>query len=59
METWAIIWACVLVGVLVVFAGVAAGVAIGGFRDVIDLFASIDKQHERDENSNDNQQDET
>lgn len=59
MEIWATIWACILVGVLVVFAGVAIGVTIGGFRDVIDLFASIDKQHERDDTPTDNQQDET
>lgn len=59
MEIWAAIWACVLVVVLVVFAAVAVGVSIGGFRDVMDLFASIDKQHERNESSNDHQQDET
>ena len=54
MEIWSTVWACVLVSVLVVFAGVT----IGGFRDVMDLFASIDKQHQRDETANDNQHDE-
>ena len=59
METWETIWACVLLGVLVVFATVAIGVTIGGFRDVIDLFASIDRQHEHDATPTDNQQDAT
>ena len=59
MEIWATIWACILVGVLTVFACVAIGVTIGGFRDVIDLFASIDKQHDRDKTPTDDQQDET
>ena len=47
MEFWIQFWRIVLVAALAVFASLAVVVTIGGFRDVLALFRSIDAQHQR------------
>ena len=49
MEFWIHFWRIVLVAALAVFAVLAVVVTIGGFRDVLALFRSIDAQHARDD----------
>ena len=48
MAYWAFLWKAVLILGLGVFAAMAVWVTIAGWRDIRELFRSIDRAHGRD-----------
>lgn len=42
METWMIVWKVVFIVVLALFALLSIWVTIGGFKDIRELFATMD-----------------
>lgn len=49
MDGWTSFWGWLLILVLVVFTGLVAVVGISGFRDIRELFRTIDAQHEEED----------
>lgn len=45
MNTWITIWSFVLIASLIAYAILAGIVTIGGFKDVLSMFRTVDQQH--------------
>jgi hypothetical protein len=52
MGFWITFWGCLLVVVLLVYAMLAVAITIGGFFDVREMLATLEKQHQADEAKN-------
>lgn len=59
MDFWINFWLVILVAAVGMFAVLAIVVAIGGFKNLLALFRSIDAQHARQDTTGDQEQPET